>query len=418
MSIINTINSLKTNIFGSSGVGTTTAISKQAGIQLADKSPTARLNKDPMDFSTLSYPEDIINDVTNGHYMLFYINVQNKTKFPYTRAVDGVTVQEKIITQKSVKYVSDEANLSSDVQQQQGTTYKVKEKYETFTTGGATNEVDIAQGFVDVDTNYSDAQTLRQSKTKMKTGFAASETMKSATVRIKQSIAIYLPPNVQDNYSTKYSGAETALIGFLAASGGKFLDRMRENDFTAAAELLKDTAGGAFAEMGKRAAGAMVDIVGGGEGAFELGSKIFGATTNPYMEVLFGGADLRTFTYNFTFAPRDRKERDEVQKIIHTFRFHQAPELRSNQSMYMGLPAEFDIHYMYQPDTNVDGTVDEARENPYYNKIATCVLTSCNVDYTPNGVQSHADGSPVQIKMTLNFLETELITKDHIEAGY
>ena len=30
----------------------------------------------------------------------------------------------------------------------------------------------------------------------------------------------------------------------------------------------------------------------------------------------------------------------------------------------------------------------------------------------------NADGSPVQIKMTLNFLETELITKDHIEAGY
>ena len=98
MSIINTINSLKTNIFGSSGVGETTAISKQAGIQLADKSPTARLNKEPLDFSTLSYPTDIINDVTNGHYMLFYINVQNKTKFPYTRAVDGVTVGEKIKT--------------------------------------------------------------------------------------------------------------------------------------------------------------------------------------------------------------------------------------------------------------------------------------------------------------------------------
>ena len=103
----------------------------------------------------------------------------------------------------------------------------------------------------------------------------------------------------------------------------------------------------------------------------------------------------------------------EVQKIIHTFRFYQAPELRSNQSMYMGLPAEFDIHYMYQPENG-----DEARENPYYNKIATCVLQSCNVDYTPNGVRSHADGSPVTIKMTLEFLETEMITKDHIEAGY
>ena len=415
MSIINTINSLKTNIFGSSGVGETTAISKQVGIQLADKSPTARLNKDPMDFSTLSYPEDIINDVTNGHYMLFYINVQNKTRFPYTRASDGVTVGEKIKTTEKVSYVSDEASATTAP----GTTsFKIKEKFQTFTTGGATNDYEVAAGLTSVDTNYSDVQELRANKTKIKTGFAASQTMRDATVRIKQSIAIYLPPNVQDNYSTKYSGAETALIGFLAASGGKFLDEMRKNDYTAAANLLKDTAGGAFAEMGKRAAGAMADIVGGGDGAFELGSKIFGATTNPYMEVLFGGADLRTFTYSFTFAPRDRKERDEVQKIIHTFRFHQAPELRDNHSMYMGLPAEFDIHYMYQPDTNVDGTVDEARENPYYNKIATCVLTSCNVDYTPNGVQSHADGSPVQIKMTLNFLETELITKDHIEAGY
>ena len=415
MSIINTINSLKTNIFGSSGVGETTAISKQVGIQLADKSPTARLNKDPMDFSTLSYPEDIINDVTNGHYMLFYINVQNKTRFPYTRASDGVTVGEKIKTTEKVSYVSDEASATTAP----GTTsFKIKEKFQTFTTGGATNDYEVAAGLTSVDTNYSDVQELRANKTKIKTGFAASQTMRDATVRIKQSIAIYLPPNVQDNYSTKYSGAETALIGFLAASGGKFLDEMRKNDYTAAANLLKDTAGGAFAEMGKRAAGAMADIVGGGDGAFELGSKIFGATTNPYMEVLFGGADLRTFTYSFTFAPRDRKERDEVQKIIHTFRFHQAPELRNNQSMYMGLPAEFDIHYMYQPDSNVDGTVDEASENPYYNKIATCVLTSCNVDYTPNGVQSHADGSPVQIKMTLNFLETELITKDHIEAGY
>ena len=415
MSIINTINSLKTNIFGSSGVGTTTAISKQTGIQLADKSPTARLNKDPMDFSTLSYPEDIINDVTNGHYMLFYINVQNKTRFPYTRASDGVTVGEKIKTTEKVSYVSDEASATTAP----GTTsFKIKEKFQTFTTGGATNDYEVAAGLTSVDTNYSDVQELRANKTKIKTGFAASQTMRDATVRIKQSIAIYLPPNVQDNYSTKYSGAETALIGFLAASGGKFLDEMRKNDYTAAANLLKDTAGGAFAELGKRAAGAMADIVGGGDGAFELGSKIFGATTNPYMEVLFGGADLRTFTYSFTFAPRDRKERDEVQKIIHTFRFHQAPELRNNQSMYMGLPAEFDIHYMYQPDSNVDGTVDEASENPYYNKIATCVLTSCNVDYTPNGVQSHADGSPVQIKMTLNFLETELITKDHIEAGY
>ena len=50
----------------------------------------------------------------------------------------------------------------------------------------------------------------------------------------------------------------------------------------------------------------------------------------------------------------------------------------------MGLPAEFDIHYMYQHE---DGR--QASENDYYNKIATCVLQSVNVDYTPGGVNSH-----------------------------
>ena len=49
--------------------------------------------------------EDVVNDGTNGHYMLFYINVQNKTKFPYTRAVDGVQVATQKI--KSVKKRTD-----------------------------------------------------------------------------------------------------------------------------------------------------------------------------------------------------------------------------------------------------------------------------------------------------------------------
>ena len=82
MGIFNTINSLKSNIFGATaGTGSTTSIARQAGIELANKSPTSKLDKDPLAFSTLSYPMDLVNDTTNGHYMLFYINMQNKTKF-------------------------------------------------------------------------------------------------------------------------------------------------------------------------------------------------------------------------------------------------------------------------------------------------------------------------------------------------
>ena len=38
---------------------------------------------DPYAFSTLSYPSDATNSKENGHFMLFYVNVQNKTKYSY-----------------------------------------------------------------------------------------------------------------------------------------------------------------------------------------------------------------------------------------------------------------------------------------------------------------------------------------------
>ena len=133
-----------------------------------------------------------------------------------------------------------------------------------------------------------------------------------------------------------------------------------------------------------------------------------------YMEVLFDAMALRTFTYNFTFAPKSKEEQDEVHKIIKLFRFHQAPEHRSDHSMFLGLPSEFDIHYMYQG--SAEG--EESGENQFYNKIATCVLTSCDVNYTPNGVKSFADGAPTRITMGLTFAETEALTKEKIQQGY
>ena len=68
---------------------------------------------------------------------------------------------------------------------------------------------------------------------------------------------------------------------------------------------------------------------------------------------------------------------------------------------------------MYQSSPSV------SKENSFYNKIATCVLTGVNVDYTPNGeIQSFADGAPVQMTLALSFKETEMMTKDKIDQGF
>jgi hypothetical protein len=130
------------------------------------------------------------------------------------------------------------------------------------------------------------------------------------------------------------------------------------------------------------------------------------------MEVIFDSMAMRNFTYNFTFAPKNAQERDDVQDIIKLFRYHMAPELKGAQHRFLTLPSTFDIHYMYQHSK------DYASENNFYSKIATCVLKDCSVNYTPNGVKSFQDGSPTQISMALSFQETELLTKQSINAGF
>ena len=88
------------------------------------------------------------------------------------------------------------------------------------------------------------------------------------------------------------------------------------------------------------------------------------------------------------------------------------PEMQGANERFLTLPSTFDIHYMYQMSTDV------ALENNFYSKIATCVLNGVDVDYTPDGVKSFASGAPTQIKMGLNFMETEMLTKEHVDQGY
>mgnify|MGYP006263608799 FL=1 len=124
-SIFSALNNLKTNIFGgqsyvgANAPGSNTPILRKSAIELADRSPTSRLDNDPLHFSSISYPRDIVNDGTNGHYMLFYINVQNKTKFNYKGPgsvdVGGVNVftesediykQGELVSPKGAEYTT------------------------------------------------------------------------------------------------------------------------------------------------------------------------------------------------------------------------------------------------------------------------------------------------------------------------
>ena len=406
--VFQSISSLRQNIFGGGGsAGPSSLPPKRTPIELAkDKGPLEKLNNDPLDFSTLAYPLDVVNSPEIGHYMLFYINVNNKTRFPYTEAASGIEVGEG--RYDPIREATTTTVNEGTIKERKDTTYRYTGESE-FTPGASSMPSGETMSRLQ-SIDRSNVRTLRRSKTKMRRGvFKNLETTK----RIMQSVAIYLPPNVQDTYTTTYNASATGIIGFLAASGITGTQAFRNKDFDKVAEMILGTGGAALEQILKDSGASITEMLTGGEGAYEMVNKIFGRSANPYMEVLFQGPELRQFTYDFTFAPKSSEEQDEVKKIIECFRFHQAPERRSDHNLFLGLPAEFDIHYMYQPPNT-----ESAYENPFYNKIATCVLQSVNVDYTPGKVASHQQGAPVLIKMSLQFLETEMITKEFIKEGY
>ena len=223
---------------------------------------------------------------------------------------------------------------------------------------------------------------------------------------------MYLPANVTDDYGITYTAAETGALGFLAATAGGMIGDWKEKDFEGFLRKgLKGLESVMYESLKNLALGFAQGIT-GSEGGVELANKIFSRAQNPHLEVVFNSPKMRSFTYSFTMAPKDEDEQLECKNIIKLFRFHMAPQIQQQNKRFFTLPAEFDIHYMYQAPGG------QAGQNNFYNKIATCVLSNCKVDYTSSGVKSHTDGSPVIIKMDLEFQETEMITQDHVEAGF
>jgi len=391
------LKALQTNIFGGPG---NTGETKPPATRVQDinltPSPTGILKGDPLAFSTLQYPKDVQDNYQNGHYMLFYVNVQDKTKYKYGKS-DTVNLREK--QNKDLKGLSNREKRYREIQ--------------AIRSGKDTGAVNAGGGDTQtVRINTYDQRFESEPSVSKVEGDKTKKGVSSAfnnTRRITDSVAIYLPPNVEDTTSATYNDSKTGIAGFLIASGAA---AMKEGgDAAAITKSLVAGTKGLLGDSASKAIGGVAEIM-GAEGVEQLTKKAFGNADNPYMEVLFDSMSLRTFTYNFNFAPRNEQEADECQRIIQLFRFHMAPELRPGVNRYLGLPSQFDIHYMFL------SKMGKTYENNFYNRIATCVLQDCKVNYTPNGVKSFEDGGPTAMTMSLTFKEIELLTKDKIAEGF
>ena len=376
MSIVNTLKNLKTNLFGGPG-NTGFSMPAPSKVQNIGMTPTAVLDSDPLRFGTYQFPKDVFENNQLGHYMVFYVNEQKRTKYDYG---GGSFVPQ---------YDFDEPT-GLEVERRR---LDIKNNKITGTSSG--------RG----EPNLASSERNRRAK-------VGIDSRTQTTRRITDSIALYLPPSVRDTTTAEYENMSTGLVGMFAGKGFDFFQDFINKDYEGAAVEGTQAAADFMKEVAKRSGAAFIDALAGSDSSLALLNRGLGQADNPFMEVLFTTMGVREFTYNFNFAPRNSDETTEVQQIIQLFRFHMAPEMQKANSRYLTLPSEFDIHYMFK------GPNGQGLENDYFNRITTCVLVSVDVNYTPNGVRSFEDGSPTQIQMGLTFRETEILTKEKINQGY
>ena len=211
-----------------------------------------------------------------------------------------------------------------------------------------------------------------------------------------------MPPSVQVSYESKYGDQE---IGMLAETGYNAIKGFMTGNSAKAQVMsaLEDTG-----QIVKNMALAAIETA--APGAKALFAIDRGKVITPKMELMFEGIGRRNFTFSFMFIPKSEEEAQVIKDIIYKFKYHMASNYVGGGSACtreMSFPDKFDIEYMHM-----------GKKNDYLNKIATCALTKMDVEYGGDRYVAYEGGVPQTTKLSLSFAEFDIITKQHIEAGY
>lgn len=230
------------------------------------------------------------------------------------------------------------------------------------------------------------------------------------TIRSSQSIALYMPDTLNWSFANSWKDwnlthefGKLGSIAELLKSGTELTNKMRvaltevskEDVKTVAAPLVESIA--SMRKIGLDPA---------------LGLAFFGVALNPNVEVLYQTPELRSFQFEFVFAPRNEKEAQTAIEIIQLFKFHAAPEnwTGGGGGRYFVPPSDFDIEF-HGPDGELW---------QFGKIIPNSVLKNITVNYGQSGQFAVLPGNyPTNIQLMLEFQETHFITKGLVaEDGY
>ena len=213
------------------------------------------------------------------------------------------------------------------------------------------------------------------------------------------TVILPIPGGIQDAQSVSFGDSKMTPLDMAKANIA--LSTVSEG-ITAGIGAAGDAATNLAASFGDNKKALAAVIAGMAAGAGDMLTRTTGAVTNPNMELLFNGPDLRTFSFQFLLAPRSQDEAMEIMKILRFFKQGMAP-IRTKSRLFLKSPHTFQLSYRNS----------KGQDHKFLNKFKECALQSFGVNYTPNGNYStYEDGVMTAYQMTMTYKELNPIYND------
>ncbi len=336
----------------------------------------------------------------HGHYIMFYINTQERAKLRTSGEAGGGSVVDDVSQGYDIpKYVRQWNTVSQSYETKDNEAAQGKQLNDNIRKNQETDPMAIRQGF-----QQKKGAGQYQSKG------STIKVKRAPTKRLKTAIALFMPATVQTSYSSNYTDTEIgalteqALNAYNAATTGAgaraAFKEVLNMDESVAEELQKTLLGA-------------IGIIPGFTGAREAFEMKEGSIIADRLELAFKGINKRAFQYTFKMIPKNQLESEMVRKIVFAFKANMLPEFvgGNRAGRRLIVPNTFDIQYMYA-----------GKSNEFLHHISTCVLENMSVSYGGDRYKTFEgqdDGAPpVETSITLNFKEMELITRERVFEGF
>jgi hypothetical protein len=224
-----------------------------------------------------------------------------------------------------------------------------------------------------------------------------------------QSVLLPLPANISDTYNVNVRGFEQGIggeaVSTAASAVGSAGDISAINlvksiskaipgfDMASLTDIDNLARGAAY--LGRRSIDALAPQAGR---SLDAG---LGSTINPKASLYFEGVTQKVHSFNWTLAPANRTESDSIRNITDLIKRNSLPSYGTLgfNKLLLNYPSMLDIFFL---------GVDQS----YFLYYKTCMVTSFETNFTPNGLAFVKGGKPAMINMNMNVIEADIHTAE------